>query len=120
MRLVFGKQRIDPLEAARCQTGERLIRLHQFQIAVDRQIEVLHDLIEHFTMLAREADDRLDFVGAAAGVNHGGQLNALGSGSKRQQTTQARQGLIEEKTSSDLFRIARRFSNKIAAGKPSL
>ena len=84
-RLLAHQILLDRLECARCQTPERLVRLHQIQIRVRHDAEDFEHLIEHLPMLAGDANmtaqiglllqrehDRghLDRFGAHFGWNH--------------------------------------------------
>ncbi len=36
------------------------LHAYQIQVAINRQSEILHDLVEHFTVLSGQAHDRFD------------------------------------------------------------
>ncbi len=83
---IVGNRGVQPCEASGGHLGQRLVRRHHFQIAIDLNAEMRGHLVEHLAVLAGDANDRMDAVfPPAALVDQRGHFDGLGPGAERQQ-----------------------------------
>ena len=58
-------------------SGERLALFHDMQVIIARQLEDLHDGVEHFPVLAGQADDAFDLVAGLQRLDKRRHFNSL-------------------------------------------
>jgi len=78
IRLGLLHRLIERGETARGQRSELLSGPHQGERDIHRDAEILQDLIQHFAVLSRRANDRLELSPDGPGLlDHGRQLDGL-------------------------------------------
>jgi hypothetical protein len=87
-RFLFGDDTVKFGQAPARERSECLVRLHQLQINVGNNLKIPVDLIEHFSMLTRHADDGFKgirpFLGFQDDRSH---LDGFGTSTKNEKET---------------------------------
>ena len=80
------QDRIYAAEHAPGDLRQRLIRCHEVQVIIGRDVEAREDLVEHRAMLGGDTDARLElFAGKPQAPDHRAQLDCLGPGPENEE-----------------------------------